>query len=232
MSVLKEFTKGLWKELPPFRLVLGLCPTLAVTNSASNGLGMGAAVIFVLVLSNMIISMVRHIIPAKVRIACFIVIAASLVVAVELLMQAYAYPLYERLGIFVPLIVVNCIILGRAEAFAAKNGVAASVADGLGMGLGFTMSLTFLGSIREILGNGTWFGMAVMPESFEPLRIMVQAPGAFICLGLILAGMNMLNFRQARRKGEQAEALAQQQGCGSCGGCTACGAGARDAQAQ
>ena len=232
MSVLKEFTKGLWKELPPFRLVLGLCPTLAVTNSVSNGLGMGAAVIFVLVLSNMIISMVRHIIPAKVRIACFIVIAASLVVAVELLMQAYAYPLYERLGIFVPLIVVNCIILGRAEAFAAKNGVAASVADGLGMGLGFTMSLTFLGSIREILGNGTWFGMAVMPEGFEPLRIMVQAPGAFICLGLILAGMNMLNFRQARRKGEQAEALAQQQGCGSCGGCTACGAGARDAQAQ
>ena len=232
MSVLKEFTKGLWKELPPFRLVLGLCPTLAVTNSASNGLGMGAAVIFVLVLSNMIISMVRHIIPAKVRIACFIVIAASLVVAVELLMQAYAYPLYERLGIFVPLIVVNCIILGRAEAFAAKNGVAASVADGLGMGLGFTMSLTFLGSIREILGNGTWLGMAVMPEGFEPLRIMVQAPGAFICLGLILAGMNMLNFRQARRKGEQAEALAQQQGCGSCGGCTACGAGARDAQAQ
>ena len=232
MSVLKEFTKGLWKELPPFRLVLGLCPTLAVTNSAGNGLGMGAAVIFVLVLSNMIISMVRHIIPAKVRIACFIVIAASLVVAVELLMQAYAYPLYERLGIFVPLIVVNCIILGRAEAFAAKNGVAASVADGLGMGLGFTMSLTFLGSIREILGNGTWFGMAVMPESFEPLRIMVQAPGAFICLGLILAGMNMLNFRQARRKGEQAEALAQQQGCGSCGGCAACGAGARDAQAQ
>ncbi len=233
MSVLKEFTKGLWKELPPFRLVLGLCPTLAVTNSAENGLGMGAAVVFVLTLSNMIISMVRHIIPAKVRIACFIVIAASLVVAVELLMQAYAYPLYQRLGIFVPLIVVNCIILGRAEAFAAKNGVAASAADGLGMGLGFTMSLTFLGSIREILGNGTWFGMAVMPEGYEPLRIMVQAPGAFICLGLILAGMNMLAFRQARRKGEQAEALArQQQGCGACGGCAACGAGARDAQAQ
>ena len=225
MSVLKEFAKGLWKELPPFRLVLGLCPTLAVTSSASNGLGMGAAVIFVLVLSNMIISMVRNIIPAKVRIACFIVIAASLVVAVELLMQAYAYPLYQRLGIFVPLIVVNCIILGRAEAFAAKNGVAASVADGLGMGLGFTMSLTFLGSIREILGNGTWFGMPVMPESYEPLRIMVQAPGAFICLGLILAGMNMLNFRQARRKGEQAEAMARQQGCGGCGGCAACGAG-------
>ena len=155
MTVMQEFTKGLWKELPPFRLVLGLCPTLAVTNSADNGLGMGLAVIFVLVLSNMLISMVRSIIPKKVRIACFIVIAASLVVAVELLMQAYAYPLYQRLGIFVPLIVVNCIILGRAEAFAAKNGVAASVADGLGMGLGFTLSLTFLGSLREIWGNGT-----------------------------------------------------------------------------
>ena len=232
MAFVKELKKGLWEELPPFRLLLGLCPTLAVTNSASNGLGMGVCVIFVLTLSNVLVSMCRNFIPKTVRIACFIVIAASLVVAVELLMQAYAYPLYERLGIFVPLIVVNCIILGRAEAFAAKNGVAASVADGLGMGLGFTMSLTFLGSIREILGNGTWFGMAVMPEGFEPLRIMVQAPGAFICLGLILAGMNMLNFRQARRKGEQAEALAQQQGCGSCGGCTACGAGARDAQAQ
>ena len=150
-SVMQEFTKGLWKDLPPFRLVLGLCPTLAVTNSANNGLGMGAAVIFVLVLSNMIISMVRGIIPKKVRIACFIVIAASLVVAVELLMQAYAYPLYQQLGIFVPLIVVNCIILARAEAFAAKNGVAASVADGLGIGLGYTMSLTFLGSLREII---------------------------------------------------------------------------------
>ena len=122
-SVMQEFTKGLWKDLPPFRLVLGLCPTLAVTNSANNGLGMGAAVIFVLVLSNMIISMVRGIIPKKVRIACFIVIAASLVVAVELLMQAYAYPLYQQLGIFVPLIVVNCIILARAEAFAACSGV-------------------------------------------------------------------------------------------------------------
>ena len=186
MSVMHEFTKGLWQDLPPFRLVLGLCPTLAVTSSANNGLGMGAAVIFVLVLSNMLISMVRGIIPKKVRIACFIVIAASLVVAVELLMQAYAYPLYQQLGIFVPLIVVNCIILARAEAFAAKNGVAASVADGLGIGLGFTLSLTFLGSLREILGNGTWFGMPVMWEGFEPFRIMVQAPGAFICLGLIL----------------------------------------------
>ena len=217
MSIMQEFTKGLWKELPPFRLLLGLCPTLAVTNSADNGLGMGMAVIFVLVLSNVIISMVRTIIPKKVRIACFIVIAASLVVAVELLMQAYAYPLYQQLGIFVPLIVVNCIILGRAEAFAAKNGIAASAADGLGMGLGFTLSLTFLGSIREILGNGTWFGKSVMWEGFEPLSIMVQAPGAFICLGLILAGMNMINIWQAQRTGHEPEAL--KQGCGSCQAC-------------
>ena len=221
MTVMQEFTKGLWKELPPFRLVLGLCPTLAVTNSADNGLGMGLAVIFVLVLSNMLISMVRSIIPKKVRIACFIVIAASLVVAVELLMQAYAYPLYQRLGIFVPLIVVNCIILGRAEAFAAKNGVAASVADGLGMGLGFTLSLTFLGSLREIWGNGTWFGHAIMWDGFEPFR--VKAPGAFICLGLILAGMNLINFWQARRKGREPRPLTE-----GCGACQACNMAARE----
>jgi len=222
MSIMSEFTKGLWKELPPFRLVLGLCPTLAVTNTADNGLGMGLAVIFVLVLSNMLISMVRSIIPKTVRIACFIVIAASLVVAVELLMQAYAYPLYQQLGIFVPLIVVNCIILGRAEAFAAKNGVAASIADGFGIGIGYTVSLTFLGSLREVFGNGTWFGHHVMWQGFEPFRIMVQAPGAFICLGLILAGMNMFNFWQARRRGGKPQELL---GCGCCSGCTACGSG-------
>ena len=223
MTVMQEFTKGLWKELPPFRLVLGLCPTLAVTNSADNGLGMGLAVIFVLVLSNMLISMVRSIIPKKVRIACFIVIAASLVVAVELLMQAYAYPLYQRLGIFVPLIVVNCIILGRAEALAAKHGVAASGADGLGMGRGFTLSLTFLGSLREIWGNGTWFGHAIMWDGFEPFRIMVKAPGAFICLGLILAGMNLINFWQARRKGREPRPLTE-----GCGACQACNMAARE----
>ena len=216
MSVLKEFTKGLWKELPPFRLLLGLCPVLAVTKSASNGIGMGMAVLFVLTLSNMLISLVRNIIPSKVRIACFITISATLVVAVELLMQAYAYPLYQQLGIFVPLIVVNCIILARAEAFAAKNGVAASVADGLGIGLGFTLSLTFLGSLREILGNGTWFGIPIMWEGFEPFRIMVQAPGAFICLGLILAGMNVINVWQARRKGLREPDPVGCSGCGCC----------------
>ena len=194
MTVMQEFTKGLWKELPPFRLVLGLCPTLAVTNSADNGLGMGLAVIFVLVLSNMLISMVRSIIPKKVRIACFIVIAASLVVAVELLMQAYAYPLYQRLGIFVPLIVVNCIILGRAEAFAAKNNAFDSMLDGLGIGLGFTIALTLLGSVRELLGTGKVFDMTIYPEHYGSL-IFVLAPGAFIALGYLIAIVNKLKTK-------------------------------------
>jgi len=219
-QLVREFTKGLWAELPPFRLVLGLCPTLAVTKTADNGLGMGLAVVFVLALSNVLISTVRHIIPKEVRIVCFIAISASLVVAVELLMQAYAYPLYQQLGIFVPLIVVNCVILGRAEAFAAKNGVLLSLADGLGMGLGFTMSLTFLGGLRELFGSGTLFGMPVMWEGFKPFTIMVEAPGAFICLGLILAGMNALGAWQARRKKQAVPAVSS--GCACCGGCQSC----------
>lgn len=224
MSFYKEFTKGLWNELPPFRLLLGLCPVLAITKTAQNGLGMGLAVLFVLVLSNMIVSLVRGIIPKKVRIACFIIIAATLVVAVELLMQAYAYPLYQQLGIFVPLIVVNCIILGRAEAFAAKNPVNLAIADGLGIGIGFTLSLTFLGSIREILGAGSIFGVKLFGESFEPFTIMVEAPGAFICLGVILAFMNHLSKIQNRKRGLTAnEKLGQ--GCTVCGGCTACSRG-------
>lgn len=218
-QLMKEFTKGLWKELPPFRLVLGLCPVLAVTKSAENGLGMGAAVIFVLTLSNLIISLVRNIIPKKVRIACFIAISASLVVAVELLMQAYAYPLYQQLGIFVPLIVVNCIILGRAEAFAAKNSVPLSIADGLGMGLGFTMSLTFLGGLRELLGLGTLFGRQIMWDGFTPFAVMVEAPGAFICLGLILCAMNALNHWQAKRQGLE-DMPNPSSGCAACRACT------------
>ncbi len=216
---MREFTKGLWNELPPFRLVLGLCPVLAVTKSANNGLGMGMAVIFVLVLSNLIISLVRNIIPKKVRIACFIAISASLVVSVELLMQAYAYPLYQQLGIFVPLIVVNCVILGRAEAFAAKNTVALSVADGLGMGIGFTMSLTFLGGLRELLGAGTLFGHNIMWEGFKPFQVMVEAPGAFICLGLILCAMNAFSKWQATRKGLD-EPANPTHGCAACGACS------------
>jgi len=219
MSIMwKEFSKGLWAELPPFRLVLGLCPTLAVTKTANNGFGMGMAVIFVLVLSNLFISLVRGIIPKKVRIACFIAIAASLVVAVEMLMQAFSYPLYQQLGIFVPLIVVNCIILGRAEAFAGKNPVHLSVADGLGMGIGYTLSLTFLGSLREIFGYGTLFGASIMGPSFKPFTFMVEAPGAFVCLGLILAGMNYLNAWQAKRKGLSPNPFFD----AGCNGCMAC----------
>jgi len=196
MSVVKEFTKGFWKELPPFRLVLGLCPTLAVTTAAENGMGMGLATTFVLVFSNVLVSILRKVIPGKVRIASYIVVIASFVVIVELLMQAYFYPLYKILGIFIPLIVVNCIILGRAEAFASKNPIILSLADGLGIGLGFTISLTVLGGIREILGNGTLFGASVMWSSFEPLSFIVKAPGAFVCLGLLLGLMNIISRKR------------------------------------
>jgi len=197
MSVVKEFTKGLWKEVPPFRLVLGLCPVLAVTTAAKNGMGMGLATTFVLVCSNVLVSLLRNVIPSKVRIAAFIVVIASFVVIVELMMQAYFYPLYKVLGIFIPLIVVNCIILGRAEAFASKNPLFPSIADGLGMGLGFTLSLTFLGGIREIFGAGTIFGMPLMGASFEPFSILVKAPGAFICLGLILGLINWISAKRS-----------------------------------
>jgi electron transport complex protein RnfE len=197
-SVVQEFTKGLWAEVPPFRLVLGLCPTLAVTKTLENGVGMGVATTFVLVCSNVLISLLRNVIPKQVRIACFIVVIATFVTVVELVMQAYAYPLFLKLGIFIPLIVVNCIVLGRAEAFAAKNGVVASLADGMGMGVGFTLSLAALSIFREILGNGTLtlpFISKVIPlfgPSFEPFSFLVEAPGAFVCLGLMLCIMNML----------------------------------------
>ncbi len=190
-SITQEFTKGLWDEIPPFRLVLGLCPTLAVTKSVENGLGMGVAVIFVLVCSNILVSLLRNIIPSKVRIACFIVIIATFVIVVELLMQAYTYSLFLKLGIFIPLIVVNCILLGRAEAFAYKNGVVASIADGLGIGFGFTLSLVSIGALREVFGSGTFFGMSVFGPSYQPFTFMVEAPGAFVCLGLMLCIMNL-----------------------------------------
>lgn len=190
-SITQEFVKGLWDEIPPFRLVLGLCPVLAVTKSVENGLGMGVAVIFVLVCSNILVSLLRNIIPSKVRIACFIVIIATFVIVVELLMQAYTYALFLKLGIFIPLIVVNCILLGRAEAFAYKNGVIPSIADGLGIGAGFTLSLVSIGALREVFGNGTFFGMSVFGPSFQPFTFMVEAPGAFVCLGLMLSLMNL-----------------------------------------
>lgn len=191
-STFQEFTKGLWAEVPPYRLVLGLCPTLAMTKGVDSGLGMGIAVTFVLVCSNMLISVLRKAIPKDVRIALYIIVIATFVIVVELLMQAFTYPLFLQMGIFIPLIVVNCILLGRAEAFASKNGVVASMADGLGMGLGFTISLVILASIREVFGNGTFYNIPVFGSSFEPFSFLVTAPGAFVCLGLMLAIMNLL----------------------------------------
>ncbi len=199
MSITDEFTKGLWEVIPPFRLVLGLCPVLAVTTTGINGMGMGLATTFVLVFSNLFVSLLRRFIPNQVRIASFIVIIASFVVIVELVMQAYFYPLFKILGIFIPLIVVNCIILGRAEAFASKQNPLVSLADGLGIGLGFTISLFVLGCIRELLGSGTLLEIPVMWSSFEPFAFMLKPPGAFVALGILLAAMNLISQVQARK---------------------------------
>ncbi|MFP4452849.1 MAG: electron transport complex subunit RsxE [Desulfobacterales bacterium] len=188
----QEFVKGLWDEIPPFRLVLGLCPTLAVTKSVENGIGMGLATTFVLVCANLLVSILSGVIPSKIRIACFIIIIATFVTVVELVMQAYTYELFMELGIFIPLIVVNCIVLGRSEAFASKNGVLPSLADGFGIGIGFTLSLTTISAVREGLGNGTLLGHSIFGPSFEPFSFMVEAPGAFICLGLLLCIMNII----------------------------------------
>lgn len=198
-SLTHEFVKGLWEEVPPFRLVLGLCPVLGVTTKMQFGIGMGIATTFVLVCSNVLISLLRNVIPSKVRIACFIIIVATFVTLVELLMQAFTYGLFKQLGVFIPLIVVNCIVLGRAEAFASKNNLALSTADGLGIGIGYTVSLAALGGLREIFGAGTltvWGEpvvdlIAIFP-GFEPFKFMIQAPGAFIGLGLMLCAMNMV----------------------------------------
>ena len=194
-SFTQEFVKGLWEEIPPFRLVLGLCPVLGVTTTMENGIGMGLATTFVLLCSNILVSTLRNIIPSRVRIACFIIIIATFVIVVELLMQAYAYPLFLKLGVFIPLIVVNCVVLGRAEAFASKNSLLPSIADGLGIGIGFTLSLSSLGALREVLGTGTFFGAMVFGPSFKPFTFMVQAPGAFVCLGLMLCVMNLFGTK-------------------------------------
>lgn len=197
MSLWQDFTNGIWKENPIFRIVLGICSTLAVTTEAKNGIGMGLAVTFVLICSNMFISAMRKIIPDKVRIACFIVIVATFVTIVDLIMAAYFYDLHKALGIFIPLIVVNCIILGRAEAFASKNPVPNSILDGLGMGIGYTMALVILGTIRELLGNGTIFGIAIFGPRYIPFLIAILPPGAFIALGLLLGLMNKINKKLA-----------------------------------
>ena len=197
-TLTQEFTKGLWQEIAPFRLVLGLCPTLGVTTTVQNGVGMGLATTFVLVCANLLVSALRKVIPAKVRIACFIVVIATFVTLVEMLMQAFTYPLYGMLGIFIPLIVVNCIVLGRAEAFAYKNPILPSIADGLGIGLGFTMALGALGAVREVIGTGCFtvpFGptlTVLAADWYTPFEFMVKAPGAFIGLGLMLCLMNLV----------------------------------------
>lgn len=192
MGLTGEFIKGLWRENPIFRLVLGMCPALAVTTAAINGIAMGLATTFVLVSSNLVVSLIRNLIPARVRLPAFIVIIASFVTIVDLVMAGFLFQLHKTLGVFIPLIVVNCVILGRAEAFASKNPILRSLADGLGMGIGFTLSLTALGSVREVLGNGTLFAIPLMGESFLPLLVMVLPPGAFIALGFLLAVMNRI----------------------------------------
>jgi len=193
MNQINNFTKGLLRENPILVLLLGACPTLAVTSSAVNGLGMGLATTFVLFMSNMFISMVKGFIPDKVRIPAFIVVIASFVTIVDLLMQAYTPGLSSQLGIFIPLIVVNCIVLGRAEAFAAKNNVYSSFIDGMGMGLGFTLALVIMGGIREILGAGAIFGFKFIPETADGVLIFILAPGAFITLGFMIAILKKIN---------------------------------------
>lgn len=193
-----QFTRGIFEENPTFKLVLGMCPTLAVTTSATNGVGMGLATTVVLLGSNILIALLRKIIPAKIRIPIFIVIIASFVTIVDLCMNAYTPALHKSLGIFIPLIVVNCIILGRAEAYAFKNGVFGSILDALGMGVGFTLSLTSIGIIREILGNGSVFGYAVIGSGFKPAIMMILPPGAFLTLGLMMAFITYISNKNKR----------------------------------
>ena len=200
MNHWKNFSKGFFKDNAVFVLFLGMCPTLAVTTSAFNGLGMGLATTFVLVMSNLVVSLVKDLIPSKVRIPAFIVIIASFVTIVELSMQAYLPDLFNQLGIFIPLIVVNCVVLGRAEAFASKNTVFSSIIDGLGMGLGFAMALTILGSVREILGSGT---LTLLPSlkftiyGSDGILLFILPPGAFITLGYLIVIMNKISQKQS-----------------------------------
>lgn len=204
---------GLIKENPTLILMLGMCPTLAVSTRAFNGIGMGLSTTAVLILSNFVISLLRKLIPDQVRLPAFIVVVASMVTVTELLMEAYLPGVYEALGIYIPLIVVNCIILGRAEAYASKNPPVLSIMDGLGMGLGFTIALTLAGLVREILGNGTAFGLQILPAGVEPIGIFIQPPGAFLVIALFIIIMNWMGIRTRQRK-------LVEEGCASnCGTC-------------
>lgn len=210
---------GIIKENPTFVMMLGMCPTLAVTTSAMNGLGMGLTTMVILAMSNLIISMLRKVIPDDVRVPAFIVIVASFVTIVQFLLQAYIPSLNESLGLYIPLIVVNCIILGRAEAYASKNPMIASLFDGIGMGLGFTVGLTSIGLVRELIGSGKLFGAAVLPASYEPVSIFVMAPGAFFVLALLTGLQNKVKLNMAK-KGKDVSKI--QSGCNS--DCASCGA--------
>jgi Na+-translocating ferredoxin:NAD+ oxidoreductase subunit E len=198
MNQWKNFTKGFIKENPVFVLLLGMCPTLGVTSSAINGLGMGLATTFVLLMSNLVISLIKNVVPDKVRIPGFIVIIATFVTIVQLVMQACLPSLFKSLGLFIPLIVVNCIVLGRAEAFASKNSLLSSAVDGLGIGLGFTFALVLLGAVRELLGSGKLFNFQVYPENYVTL-LFVLAPGAFIVLGYLIAIINKIKKSQENK---------------------------------
>ena len=222
-SPVERLYNGIYKENPTFVMMLGMCPTLAVTTSAMNGLGMGLTTMVILAMSNMIISLLRKVIPDEVRVPAYIVIIASFVTIVQFLLQGFIPGLYSSLGIYIPLIVVNCIILGRAEACASKNGVISSLFDGIGMGLGFTVGLTFIGSIREIIGAGSIFGLQIMPASYEPVTIFILAPGAFFVLAFLVAAMNKLQIGAARRGIDKSDMCVKAGGCANCGNHTCSG---------
>lgn len=212
---LKTFTNGIITENPVLVLVLGTCPAIATSTSVLNALGMGVAATFVLLGSNIVISLLRNLIPNKVRIPCFIVIIAGFVSVVQLLLRAYVNDLYKSLGIFLPLIVVNCIILGRAEMFASKNNVSDSILDALGMGIGFTLALFCMATIREILGSGTWCGITLTANLFDPISIMKLTPGGFLVFGFLIAAMNKFAKHKPKKKLD----------CASCGACPGCAGG-------
>ena len=215
MKAWKTLVNGILKENPVLVLVLGTCPTLAVTTQAFNGLGMGLAATLVLIGSNLVISLLKKVIPDKVRIPCYIVVIAGFVTVVQMLVKAYAADLDKSLGIFLPLIVVNCIILGRAEMFASKNGVLASVCDGIGMGIGFTIALFCMGSIREILGNGTWMGITLTAELFDPVTFFALAPGGFLVFGCLIALANWITHGRVLKNKKEF-------GCAGCPAAAGC----------
>jgi Na+-translocating ferredoxin:NAD+ oxidoreductase subunit E len=204
-NVRTVFMNGILSENPTFRMLLGMCPTLAVSTAVIQGIGMGFAATFVLVFSNLVISLLRNIIPDKVRIPAFVVIIATFVTIIDLVLKAFLPDLSKSLGVFIPLIVVNCIIFARAEAFAFKNSVLLSVADGFGMGFGFTLSITLLSACREILGNGTFLGIRVMPEAFQPMTMVLRPPGGFIMLGILLLIINAIVRLIGKRRAAKAE---------------------------